>query len=114
MALARRLAARGRDRVAEIRLGADRIVLAQRPDVDGEGDVGFDVLVGCPFDDECEGQAWAPVYNVTDLLRALTGELMNDPDVRCTLHGPDGNDAQDDDPEGRADLEAQAMEAISE
>ncbi|MFJ8028429.1 AAA family ATPase [Streptomyces sp. NPDC096311] len=104
----------GGDRVAEIRLGADRIVLAQRPDVDGEGDVGFDVLVGCPFDDECEGQAWAPVYNVTDLLRALTGELMNDPDVRCTLHGPDDNDDQDDDPEGRADLEAQAMEAISE
>ncbi|WP_327340857.1 ATP-binding protein (plasmid) [Streptomyces sp. NBC_01324] len=102
------------DRVAEIRLGADRIVLAQRPDVDGEGDIGFDVLVGCPFDDECEGQAWAPVYNVTDLLRALTGELMNDPDVRCTLHGPDDNDDQDDDPEGRADLEEQATEAIRE
>ncbi|MFH9298845.1 AAA family ATPase [Streptomyces sp. NPDC017520] len=100
------------DRVAEIRLGADRIVLAQRNDVDGAGDVGFDVLVGCPFDDECEGQAWAPAYNVTDLLRALTGELMNDPDVRCTLHGPDDNDDQEDDPEGRADLEEQAMEAI--
>lgn len=104
----------GGDRVAEIRLGADRIVLALRTDVDGEGDVGFEVLVGCAFDDECEGQAWAPVYNVTDLLRALTGELMNDPDVRCTIHGPDDNDDQDDDPEGRADLEEQAMEAIRE
>lgn len=70
----------GGDRVAEIRLGVDRIVLALRTDVDGEGDVGFEVLVGCPADDECEGQAWAPAYNVTDLLRALTGELMNDPD----------------------------------
>lgn len=102
----------GGDRVAEIRLGADRIVLAQRNDVDGEGDVGFEVLVGCPTDDECEGQAWAPAYNVTDLLRALTGELMNDADVRCTIHGQDGDEDQDDDPDGRADLEAQAMEAI--
>ncbi|MEV0888880.1 ATP-binding protein [Streptomyces microflavus] len=97
----------GGDRVAEIRLGADRIVLAQRNDVDGAGDVGFEVLVGCAADDECEGQAWAPAYNVTDLLRALTGELMNDPDVRCTIHGHHGDDDQDD------DLEAQALEAIS-
>ncbi|MFF9691054.1 AAA family ATPase [Streptomyces sp. NPDC014623] len=95
----------GGDRVAKIRLGADRIVLALRTDVDGTGDVGFEVLVGCAFDDECEGQAWAPAYNVTDLLRALTGELMNDPDVRCTIHGHHGDDDQDDDPEGRADLE---------
>ncbi|MEV7296895.1 ATP-binding protein [Streptomyces microflavus] len=101
----------GGDRVAEIRLGADRIVLAQRNDIDGEGDVGFDVLVGCPADDECEGQAWAPAYTVTDLLRALTGELMTDPGVRCTVHHPDGED-QEDDPEGRADLEAQGTEAI--
>ncbi|MFJ4858646.1 AAA family ATPase [Streptomyces sp. NPDC088730] len=101
----------GGDRVAEIRLGADRIVLALRTDVDGEGDVGFEILVGCAFDDECEGQAWAPAYNVTDLLRALTGELMNDPDMRCTIHGHHDDD-QDDDPEGRADLEEQAMEAI--
>ncbi|MFJ3883052.1 AAA family ATPase [Streptomyces sp. NPDC090077] len=100
------------DRVAEIRLGADRIVLTQRTDVDGAGDVGFDVLVGCPAADECDGQAWAPVYNVTDLLRALTGELMNDPDVRCTVHGPHKNDGQEDDPEGRADLEAQYAEAV--
>lgn len=101
----------GGDRVAEIRLGADRIVLALRTDVDGAGDVGFDVLVGCPADDECEGQAWAPVYNVTDLLRALTGELMNDPDVRCIVHGPHENDGQEDDPEGPAGLEAQYAEA---
>lgn len=103
----------GGDRVAEIRLGADRIVLAQRNDVDGAGDVGFEVLVGCAADDECEGQAWAPVYNVTDLLRALTGELMNDPDVRCTVHGLCEDDDQEDDPEGRADLEAQYADAVS-
>jgi predicted kinase len=110
----------GGDRVAEIRLGADRIVLAQRNDVDGAGDVGFEVLVGCPADDECEGQAWAPAYNVTDLLRALTGELMNDPDVRCTVHGGadevdqevDDHVLQDDDPEGRADLEGQYADAV--
>ncbi|MDP9607773.1 AAA family ATPase [Streptomyces demainii] len=110
----------GGDRVAEIRLGADRIVLAQRNDVDGAGDVGFEALVGCPADDECEGQAWAPVYNVTDLLRALTGELMNDPDVRCTVHGgaddvdqeADDHDLQADDPEGRADLEGQYADAV--
>lgn len=110
----------GGDRVAEIRLGADRIVLAQRNDIDGEGDVGFDILVGCAADAECEGQAWAPAYNVTDLLRALTGELMTDPDVRCTVHGgPDDVDQeaedhafQDDDPEGRADLEAQYADAV--
>ncbi|GAA2359146.1 ATP-binding protein [Streptomyces cuspidosporus] len=111
----------GGDRVAEIRLGADRIVLALRTDVDGAGDIGFEVLVGCAADDECEGQAWAPVYNVTDLLRALTGELMHDPDVRCTVHGgaddidqeaDDHDDLQDDDPEGRADLEAQFADAV--
>ncbi|KOG14602.1 ATP-binding protein [Streptomyces viridochromogenes] len=103
----------GGDRVAEIRLGADHIVLALRTDVDGAGDVGFEVLVGCAADDECEGQAWAPVYNVTDLLRALTGELMHDPDVRCTVHGPHEDDDQEDDPEGRADLEAQYADAVS-
>ncbi|MGW2183484.1 hypothetical protein ACWCXX_36780 [Streptomyces sp. NPDC001732] len=36
------------DRVAEIRLGADRIVLAQRNEVAGAAVVGFEVLVGCP------------------------------------------------------------------
>ncbi|MFF4139462.1 hypothetical protein ACFY1B_50755 [Streptomyces mirabilis] len=93
------------DRVAELRLGADSLYLALRTDIDGAGDVGFEVLVGCPADDECEGLAWAPVYNATDLLRALTGELMNDPDVRCTVHGSPEDEDQEDDPEGRADLE---------
>ncbi|MFF7954110.1 AAA family ATPase [Streptomyces griseorubiginosus] len=107
----------GGDRVAEIRLGADRIVLALRTDVDGAGDVGFEVLVGCPADDECEGTAWAPVYNVTDLLRALTGELMSDPDVRCSVHGGADDvdqeaDDQEDDPAGRADLEGQYADAV--
>ncbi|MEU9202901.1 AAA family ATPase [Streptomyces sp. NPDC048332] len=104
----------GGDRVAEIRLGADRIVLAQRNDVDGEGDVGFEVLVGCAADDECEGQTWAAAYNVTDLLRALAGELVHDPDVHCTIHGHHGDEDQDDDPEGRADLEEQFAAAVRE
>ncbi|MFJ6444955.1 hypothetical protein ACIQMU_31565, partial [Streptomyces sp. NPDC091649] len=94
----------GGDRVAEIRLGADRIVLAQRNDVDGAGGIGFEVLVGCAADDECEGQVWAPACNVTDFLCALTGELMTDPDVRCTIHGPGDEEDQADDPEGPADL----------
>ncbi|MFF3503364.1 hypothetical protein [Streptomyces sp. NPDC003247] len=90
------------------------------PTSTGAGDVGFEILVGCPADDGCEGQAWAPVYNVTDLLRALTGELMNDPDLRRTIHGgaddvdqiADDHDLQDHDPEGRADLEAQCADAV--
>ncbi|MGS2591578.1 hypothetical protein [Streptomyces hebeiensis] len=76
--------------------------------------------MGCPADDEGEGAAWAPVHNVTDLLRALTGEPMNDPDVRRTVHGgpddveqeADDHALQGDDPEGRADLEAQHADAV--
>lgn len=106
------------DRVAEIRLGAGRLVLARRNNVDGEGDVGFEVLVGCAVDDNCEGTTWAPAYSVTDLLRALTGELMTDPDVYCTIHGgaddvdqeADDHALQDDAPEGRADLEEADLE----
>lgn len=105
----------GRDRVAEIRLGQQYLTLAFRDDVDGEGDFGFDVLLPCPFDAECAGQAWAPVYSVTDLHKALTGAMDNDPDIVCTVHGDgegEGND-QDDDPEGRADLEAQFADAVA-
>ncbi|MER6501584.1 AAA family ATPase [Streptomyces sp. NPDC001455] len=46
----------GGDRVGEIRLGPDHMVLALRTDVDGEGDVGFDLLVGCPYDDDCDAR----------------------------------------------------------
>ncbi|MFI1839482.1 AAA family ATPase [Streptomyces olivaceoviridis] len=109
----------GRDRVAEIRLGQQHLTLAFRNDVDGEGDFGFDVALPCPFDAECTGQAWAPVYSVTDLHKALTGAMDSDPDIICTVHGglddvdqeADARD-QDDDPEGRADLEAQYAEAV--
>lgn len=55
------------DRVAEIRLGQQYLTLAFREDVDGEGDVGFDVLLPCPADPECAGTAWAPAYSVSDL-----------------------------------------------
>ncbi|WP_331759085.1 hypothetical protein OIF23_30905 (plasmid) [Streptomyces albidoflavus] len=64
-----------------------RIALAQRNDVDGASDIGFEVLVGCPADAACEDQARAPACTVTDPLDALTGELMTDPDVHCSAHG---------------------------
>ncbi|MFI5905451.1 AAA family ATPase [Streptomyces cyaneofuscatus] len=101
----------GGDRVAEIRLGQQYLTLALRTDVDGEGDVGFDVMVPCPHDDECTGRAWAPAYSVTCLFRALNGDLDDDEDIVCTVHGPNGDD-QDDDPEDRADIEARDLEAI--
>ncbi|MDX3209493.1 ATP-binding protein [Streptomyces scabiei] len=103
----------GRDRVAEIRLGQQHLTLAFRADIDGEGDFGFDVLLPCPVDPECTGQAWAPVYSVTDLHKALTGAMDSDPDLLCTVHGDGADDDQDDDPEGRADLEAQYADAVA-
>ncbi|MEU4800206.1 ATP-binding protein [Streptomyces sp. NPDC023327] len=102
----------GGDRVAEIRLGQMYLTLALRTDVDGEGDVGFDVMVPCPHDDEYTGYAWVPAYSVTCLFRALNGELDDDEDIVCTVHGPNNDDDQDDDPDGRADLEDQTLEAI--
>ncbi|MEU3620085.1 ATP-binding protein [Streptomyces sp. NPDC006872] len=109
----------GGDRVGEIRLGPDRLVLALRSDVagDGEVDIGFDLLVACPVDDDCDAPAWAPVCSVTDLLAAHTSDTGQHPDTACTVHGDLGDvdqeaDYPDDDPEGRADLEAQAMEAV--
>ncbi|QKZ18607.1 ATP-binding protein [Streptomyces chartreusis] len=109
----------GDDRVAEIRIGQQYLTLALRTNIDGEGSVGFEVLLPCPFDDECEGEAWAPAYAVTDLWASLTGDRDQDPDIVCTVHGgfddvdqeADDHD-QDDDPEGRADLEAQYTEAV--
>ncbi|MGW1106162.1 AAA family ATPase [Streptomyces sp. NPDC002540] len=102
------------DRVAEIRLGQQYLTLALRTDVDGEGDYGFEAMVPCPHDDECVGTAWGPVYSVTCLFRALNGELDDDEDIVCTVHGPNNDDDQDDDPDGRADLEAQFADAVRE
>ncbi|MFE5896887.1 AAA family ATPase [Streptomyces sp. NPDC056488] len=85
----------GGDRVAEITLGADRLTLALRTDVDGEGDYGFDLLTACPVDDECTAPAWAPAHSVTTLLDALTGHLADAPDIVCTVHGGDGQEADD-------------------
>ncbi|MFJ4343153.1 AAA family ATPase [Streptomyces sp. NPDC088915] len=50
----------GGDRVAEITLGADRLILALRTDIDAEGDYGFDLLTACPVDDECTAPASGP------------------------------------------------------
>ncbi|MFC8270922.1 AAA family ATPase [Streptomyces cinereoruber] len=98
----------GGDRVAEIRLGQQYLTLALRTDVDGEGDVGFDVMVPCPHDDECTGRAWAPAYSVTCLFRALNGDLDDDEDIVCTVHGPNDDDQDNDD----VGLEMQDLEAI--
>ncbi|MEU8598927.1 ATP-binding protein [Streptomyces globisporus] len=84
----------GGDRVAEIRLGQQYLTLALRTDIDGEGDIGFDVAVPCPHDDECTGRAWAPAYSITSLFRALNGDL--DDDIVCTVHGLNNGDAQDE------------------
>ncbi|MEV4341031.1 AAA family ATPase [Streptomyces sp. NPDC049590] len=109
----------GGDRVAEIRLGGQHLTVALRTDIDGEGDYGFDVLVPCPHDDDCTAPAWAPAYSVTCLPRALTGDLNRHEDTICTVH--DGFDDLDqeasdhdleEDPAGRADLEAQYTEAV--
>ncbi|MFD3920209.1 AAA family ATPase [Streptomyces sp. NPDC058595] len=112
----------GRDRVAQIHLGQQYLTLAFRDDVDGQGDFGFDVRLPCPFDDDCADPAWAPVYSVTDLHRALTGAMDSNPDIVCTVHGgvddidqeaaDHDQDDEDGDPEGRADLEEQAMDAV--
>ncbi|MFE4258234.1 AAA family ATPase [Streptomyces sp. NPDC056883] len=105
--------AAGGDCVAEIRLGQQYLTLALRTDIDGGGDIGFDVAVPCPHDDECTGRAWAPAYSVTCLFRALNGDLDDDEDIVCTVHGANDGDDQEDDSEGGADLEAQVLEAIS-
>ncbi|MFB6807615.1 AAA family ATPase [Streptomyces sp. NPDC056387] len=91
----------GGDRVAEIRLGQQYLTLALRTDVDGEGDIGFDVMVPCPHDDKCTGHAWAPAYSVTCLFRALNGDLDDDEDTVCTVHGP--NTDEDQEPDDHAD-----------
>ncbi|WP_098023723.1 ATP-binding protein [Streptomyces sp. st115] len=104
----------GGDRVAEIRLGQMYLTLALRPDVDGEGDIGFDVMLPCPHDDECTGYAWAPAYSISCLFRALNGDLDDYEDIVCTVHGPNNDEDQDDDPEGRADLEEQFAAAVRE
>ncbi|WAE70676.1 ATP-binding protein (plasmid) [Streptomyces cavourensis] len=100
----------GGDRVAEIRLGQQYLILALRTDIDGEGDIGFDVAVPCPHDDECTGRAWAPAYSITSLYRALNGDLDDDEDIVCTVHGPNGDDGQDD--EDTPGLEERDLEAV--
>jgi hypothetical protein len=70
-------------------------------------------MVPCPHDDKCTGRAWAPAYSVTCLFRAPNGDLADDEDIVCTVHGPNNGDDQDDDPDGRADLETQARELAS-
>ena len=77
----------GGDRVGEIRLGPDRLVLALRTNIDGEGDLGFDLLAACPYDDDCDAPAWLAVYSVSDLLAAHTGNTGAHPDTVCTVHG---------------------------
>ncbi|MFE0776767.1 AAA family ATPase [Streptomyces sp. NPDC058861] len=112
----------GGDRVGEICLGGQSLTLALRLDVDGEGDIGFDIAVPCPFDPDCGGTAWAPAYSVICLHRALTGDLDHRDDIVCDVHG--GYDDVDQEAEdhaagvddfyGRADLEEQYAAAVRE
>lgn len=96
------------DRVVVLQAGPDSLTLAFRTDVDGAGDIGFDVLLPCPVaanneDGEgCPGPAWAPVHNATDLFKASIGHMDDDEDLVCTRCGPrvTDTDDQDDDPEG--------------
>lgn len=92
--------------------------MALRQNVDGEGDIGFDVMLPCPYDDECTGSAWAPAYSITSLFQALNGDLDGHEDIVCTAHGGAddvdqeaddhaNNNDQEDDLTGRADLDAQ-------
>ncbi|MGW6557586.1 AAA family ATPase [Streptomyces hydrogenans] len=113
----------GGDRVAEITLGADRLTLALRTDVDGQGDYGFDVLTTCPVHDGCTAPAWTPAHSVTTLLDALTGAPGHDDDTVCTVHGgyadidqeaDDHAAGMDDDTYGRADMEEQHAAAVRE
>ncbi|MFJ8848520.1 AAA family ATPase [Streptomyces cyaneofuscatus] len=97
----------GGDRVAQIRLGQQYLTLALRTDIDGEGDLGFDVAVPCPHDDECTGRAWAPAYSITSLFRALNGDLDDGEDIVCTVHGPNHADDQD-----TPSLEERELEAV--
>ncbi|MGJ5899343.1 AAA family ATPase [Streptomyces niveiscabiei] len=87
----------GGDRVAEIRLGRQHLTLALRTDIDGEGSAGFEVLLPCPFDDDCEGEAWAPAWTATDLGSALDGGMDQDPGIVCTVHGTFDDVAQEAD-----------------
>jgi predicted kinase len=96
----------GGDRVAEIRLGQMYLTLALRQNVDGEGDIGFDVMLPCPYDDECTGSAWAPAYSITSLFQALNGDLDGHEDIVCTVHG--GADDVDQEADDHA---AQALAA---
>ncbi|WP_369384080.1 AAA family ATPase [Streptomyces sp. cg36] len=102
----------GGDRVGEIRLGTDRLVLALRRNVDGEGDFGFDLLTCCAVDDACDARAWQPVYSVTDLLIAHTSDRPS-PDTVCTVHGGLDDVSQEaDDHDLGSDLEGQTLGAI--
>jgi hypothetical protein len=80
---------------------------------DRVGDIHLGQQYLTPHDDECTGYAWAPACSATCLFRALNGDLDDDEDIVCTVHGANDGDDQEDDSEGRADLEVQAIEAIS-
>ncbi|MFJ4966745.1 hypothetical protein ACIP6P_30560 [Streptomyces sp. NPDC088729] len=60
------------------------------------------------------GYAFVPAYSISCLFRALSGGLDDDEDIVCTVHGPNTDEDQDDDPEGRADLEEQFAAAVRE
>ncbi|MFC6834822.1 hypothetical protein ACFQL8_39050, partial [Streptomyces goshikiensis] len=84
------------DRVEEIRL-------AQRNDVDGPGDVGFEAVSGLRGRRRMRGRGVGAGLQRECSLRALTGQLMHDLDVYCTVPGPHEDNGQEADaPGGRA------------
>ncbi|GGV19813.1 hypothetical protein GCM10010275_71840 [Streptomyces litmocidini] len=95
----------GGDRVVELRAGSATLTPALRLNVDGQGDVGFDVLVVCPAGEDdtadggpCPGPAWVPVHSVLDLHRARRGELDTDEALQCahcSHHGGIDHEAAD-------------------
>lgn len=101
----------GGGRVAEITLGADRLRLTLRRDIDGGGDYGFDLLTACPVDDECTAPAWTRAHSVTTLLDAITDSLTA-VDTVCTVHGDGAGADHDDQDDGLKDLAAPYADAI--
>lgn len=55
-----------------------------------------------------------PVTYVNPATEELNGDLDDDEDIVCTVHGPNTDEDQEDDPEGRADLEEQFAAAVRE
>ncbi|MFF3256489.1 AAA family ATPase [Actinacidiphila glaucinigra] len=75
----------GRDPIAHIAVGRDRLVLTYRTTPDDPSEWGFEAQVPCP-NDGCNGPAWLPVWTATHLLQAYDGDIDDD-DIACDTCG---------------------------